>query len=109
MVRFFNLLVVLIFSFALFGESSIYVGAHLDQKVFAEDIEIDFSEQDDADEDSSLVKLAKGNSRYVDECKCCIQEVFSKSLTGFSVKSKNSFYLLYCNLNTNIIYANSVL
>lgn len=91
MVRFFNLLVVLIFSFALFGEASIYFGAHLDKKVFAEDIEIDFSEHGDADEDTSLVKLAKGNSRFEDGYECSSQEVLSKSLTGFSVKSKNSF------------------
>lgn len=90
MVRFFNVFIVLISSLSLFGEASFYSGNHLDKKYFAEDIEIDFSEQGNTDEDSSLIKLSKSNSLSAEECKSIAQEAFSKSVASLSVKSNNS-------------------
>lgn len=98
MIRFFNVFIALVSSLTLFGEASFYSVSHLDKKFFAEDIEIDFSEQGNTDEDSSLVKLEKGNFRSADEFVWNTQEAFSKSVASLSVKSNNSLYLLYCNL-----------
>ena len=99
MIRLFNLFLAIIFSLTLSSEASVYLGDHLVKKVLTEDIEIDFSEQENANEDSDLIKVSESNSfsNGLIECRE-IQSLLNPVNNSLPLKSKYSLYLLYCNL-----------
>lgn len=98
MIRLFNLFLALIFSFTLTGEASNYWGDHLVKKIFAEDIEIDISEQENADEDSVLTKASASNGFSNKPILTNYQVELSNPVTILPLKGKYSLYLLYCTL-----------
>ena len=99
MIRLFNLFLAVIFSLTLSSEASVYLGDHLIKKVLTEDIEIDFSEQENANEDSDLIKVTAFSSYFDGLMEWREFKTLSNPVNKyFPSKSKYSLYLLYCNL-----------
>lgn len=99
MIRLFNIFLAVVFSLTLSSEASVYLGDHLIKKVLTEDIEIDFSEQENASEDSELIKVSALSSYSDGLMEWCELKTLSNPVNKYlPSKSKYSLYLLYCNL-----------